>query len=336
MKQFKLTTIVSVLSLLAPIAAGAKELRMALYVSERHPAVKLVYEPFINAVKEKSNSSLTIKLFANAQLGKDADQLQMVESGVADIAQIVTVYTKGRFPMTDVANLPFAFRSAKEGAVVLNELRDQYLESEFSTVKLLSVAITAPYQLLTVKAPVKTVEDLDGLRIRGSGGAEVLTNFGASLVSMPITDTYLALERGAVDATGIPFGSMFAYKFEEVTKYANVMNLYSLSLALIINEKTWEGLTPEEQSVLKEVALEFALNTADSQDGSADLATEKAESLGLEVSIFPEAELAKLEASSQPYYDKWVAALKEKGAPADEFLKAITAATTEYRKSNTN
>lgn len=316
------------------VGAEARELKYSLYVSELHPSIAIAYQPFVDEVKERTNGELTVKLYLNKVLGGTAQQLKIVETGVADFANILPIYTKGRFPLVTVAELPLMFDNAVEATTTMNSVKEQF-DDDFNTVKLMDFMITAPSVLLTSEKPLASLVDLQGMNIRASSGANVLTNFGANLVAMPVTDTYLAMERGAVDGTVIPFGSMFSYKFEEVSKYVNPLNLYSVTTANIMNKDTWESLTPEQQKIIQEASDRLALNSAKSQDISTDGAREKIEPLGIEVVAFPEDDMNKLKEKAKPEWDKWVANHSTESHSGAELLESVIAARDAYRaKSN--
>ncbi|TNE34705.1 MAG: TRAP transporter substrate-binding protein [Alphaproteobacteria bacterium] len=315
--------------------ASARELKFSLYVSEIHPSVKLAYKPFADELKEKSGGKLTVKFYYNKILGGTAQQLKIVENGVADISNIVPIYTKGRFPLLTVSELPVMFDSSIEATDTMNAVKDKYFASEFNTVKLLDFVITAPSVVLTTKKPLAKLEDLQNMNIRASAGANVLTKFGANLVAMPVTDTYLAMERGAVDGTVIPFGSMFSYKFEEVAKYVNPLNLYSVATAFIMNKDTWASLSPEEQKIMAEASAHLAYNAAKAQDDSTEAARGKVAKLGIKIVKFSDADMKKLKETAKPEWDLWVENHSKDGAPGAELLQSVIAARdAERTKTN--
>lgn len=311
---------------------SARELKGAVYTSETHASTP-AWKKFAADLAERTNGELTLKLFFNSVLGKASDHLQMVETGVADIANIVPYYSKGRFPLAAVAELPFAFDSAIEGTVVANKLKD-VLDSEFASVKLLGFVVTSPAVLLTREAPVDSLDKLDGLNIRASSGAKALTAFGANLVSMPVTDTYLALERGAVDGTVIPMGSMFSYKFDEVVRFVNPLNLYSFNTAQIMHGATWDSLTPEQQKIVAELSAEMVLDFARAQDASTAEAAEKLKAKGIEIVGLPAADLEKLHEAAAPQWQAWVAEQTAAGKPAQKLVDDLLAERKAYRAAN--
>ncbi|TNE39102.1 MAG: TRAP transporter substrate-binding protein [Alphaproteobacteria bacterium] len=314
--------------------ASARTLKWTSFSSAKHPSHAAANIPFQKEVEEKSGGSLKVDFFLNGSLGKAADQLQIIESGVADIGVIIPNYTKGRFPLAELAELPFAFDSAEEATAAFQGILKDYIEKEFTSVKLLSLGVTAPLQVMTTKQPIKKVEDLDGLRLRGSDGARVLEKFGASIVLISSADTYLALDRSTLDGTTVPLGSMFNYKLEEVIKYANMLNLYEVALPLVMNLDTWNGLSPEEQKIVSAAAQNFAHNTALSQDNSTNEGRAKATKAGVEIIDMTAETRKKLQEAAKPFWDQTIAGLNEKGLPGDQILKQLIAARDAYRSSH--
>lgn len=317
--------------LTAPAGAAERDLKFSVYVADHHWLVGTVFKPFVDDVAEFSNGEVKVTLFTGGVLGSAKEHLQLAESGVADIAFIIPSYTRNRFPYSEAGLLPFAFDSAIQGTKVLQSLRDKYLDAEFDTVKLLFIGATSPSALVTTK-PVKDLDDVRGMNLRGAGGAQtaVLKDVGANVVTMEVSDAYLAFQRGALEGTIIPLASAPGYKFEEVIKYVNPINFSVTPIILAANLKTWNSLSEEHKAALRKAADRAAENLGrgfDDQDKDGLTIMKKA---GAEVTALPADDIATLKKTAAPLWDEWAEQAKGRGLEAGQFLKDFRAATEQY------
>lgn len=314
-------------------AVQAKELKFSLLLPEHHILVQRVFKPFVEDVADKSKGDLKITLYPSAVLGDGKEQLRLTETGVADLALVVPSYTRGRFPLIETGTLPFAFDSAVHGTKVLTALRDDYIEPEFDTVKLLYAAMTSPTALLTVDKPLKSLGDIKGLSLRGTGGEqnEVLETLGANLVSVPASDIYVAMERGTIGGTILSLASAPGYKLEEVVKYVNQVNFSSTPITVVMNRRTWDGLTPEQQEIIAEASRNAAVATGEAYDAADKEGLDKLEAQGAEVVNFSDADVAELKKITEPSWDSWTAKLNDEGKKGDAFMAAFREAIESSR-----
>ena len=310
------------------VAAEARDLKFSLLLPENHVLVENVFKPFKQEVEEASGGDLTVTLYPSAVLGDSKEQLRLTETGVADLALIVPSYTRGRFPLLETGSLPFAFDSAAHGTRVLQALRDDYIEPEFDSVKLLYAAMTSPTALLTVSKQLGSLEDIDGITLRGTGGEQnnVLEDLGANLVNVPATDLYVAMERGTIEGTILSLASAPGYKLEEIVKYVNRVNFSSTPIAVVMNQGTWNSLSEEDQAIISEASQNAAVNTGDAYDDADEQGLETLTSNGAEVVNFSDEDVAKLRKVTEPTWDNWQSELAGDRADAEAFMGDFRAA----------
>ena len=158
--------------------AGALELKVADSFSADHYLVRILLKPWMDEVTKRTNGGVTFSYYPNQQIGKAADMLRLTQSGVVDIAYIGPSYVSDKMPLSEVAQLPEAFqtscqgtlaywKSAREGVLA----KDEYAPNK---IKLLMEVVLPPYQVWTVKQKIETVKDMQGLKLRTTGGAQVL------------------------------------------------------------------------------------------------------------------------------------------------------------------
>ena len=312
-------------------SAASRELKFSSYVSEHHWLTSHVFQPFMDDVAKLTNGEVTVKLFASGVLGGAKEQLSLAESGVADITFIIPSYTRNRFPYVEAGLLPFAFENSDQGTQVLQAMRAKYINDEFKTVKLLFVGTTSPGAMVTTK-PVKTLADMKGMNLRGSGGAQtaVLKDVGANVVSMPVSDAYLAFQRGALEGTIIPLASAPGYKFQEVIKYVNRINFSVTPLALGINKTVWASLSKSQQDAIQKAADTAADNLGKGYVNEDENGLKTMLDAGATVTKLSAADKKHLQDVAKPLWQEWVDAAKKKGLPADQYMADFKAAIDKY------
>src|SRR5262245_21432946 len=227
MRYLSLTILLVLIALGAPLAGAQDkpiELKLSHWVSTAHIHHKTVLEPWAKMNDEQSKGRLKIMIYPGGVLGKPADHWDMVKNGIADIGWGTHNYTGGRFPLTSAADLPFIFKTSKGGSRALWELYVKDLQKEHAGVKVLWLFHTTPFHVHTSKKPVKTLEDMVGLKMRTAGGqvAATVKHLGAVPVPIAAPDAYSALERGTVDGTMFPWEAIFSFKLHEVIKHHTI------------------------------------------------------------------------------------------------------------------
>ena len=161
-----------------PAAAQEKiTLRLAESLPAGHVIHELVAKPFMELVTKGTNGQVTFQEFPAEQLGKAKDMAQLTVAGVADVSYIVPSYSSDKYPLTAVAELPGIFETECQGSLAFYKISHNggILEAkEFGPNQLrplVTIALPAYQILLANSREVKTAKDLEGLKIRTTGGA---------------------------------------------------------------------------------------------------------------------------------------------------------------------
>ncbi|MEZ5658442.1 MAG: TRAP transporter substrate-binding protein [Burkholderiaceae bacterium] len=323
----RLLTLAAGCAIASSAMAEPRELKFSVYNAETHWLVSDVFKPFAADVEKFSNGELKVNVMAGAVLGGAREQLGLAEKGIADIAFVIPSYTRNRFLYTEAGLLPFAFDSAEQATNAMSSLRDKYLNAEFDSVKLLMVGTTSPSALVTT-VPVNSLADMKGLNLRGAGGAQtaMLKEVGANVLSMPVSDAYLAFQRGALQGTIIPLASAPGYKFHEVVKFVNPLNFSVTMTAIVANKDTWASLTPSQQAAIEKAADVARVNQGKGFDREDSTGLKTLEDAGSKSTRLPAADKAKLAEIASPLWDEWVKAADKRGLKAEQFMKDLRAA----------
>jgi len=317
-----------VLSLPTASQAQTRELRYSMSQPSSHFMVREVLKPLAEDVAKKTGGTLKITVFADAALGGPRDQLQLVETGVADIATILPVYYGERFALSGIASLPFAFATSLQGSAMLNAVREEYLDKEYDTVKILAIGSTGPSVLATAREPVTRLSRIKGLNLRGSGGNQTaaLNALGANVIPVGVTDVYVALQRGTIAGGAINLSTITDYKLDELVKHITHINFGATAYAIAINRRTWERLSDAHRAALQEMAdaaWPAIAKGFDKEDAGVASTMEKKGIAFHHLPAEDEAELRKVGGTVQ---QGWVTRLEAAGKPARKLSDAFDAA----------
>ncbi len=312
------------------------ELKLSHFMSPMHNLQTDVFVPFAKEVEEKSKGRVKITIFPGEALGKARDHYDMVAHGVTDIAFVIPQYTPGRFPLSMVMELPFMVPSSKAGSRVVWELSTKgYFKKEYAGVKTLSFWTTGPGQILMIKKPAKTLDDLKGMRLRSPGPQQtaLLRDLGISPLNLPITDLYDALQRGMADGAIVPLSTLVDFRLYEVVKNYTIANLYTSTMLLAMNLKTWDSLSPDLQKIVEEAAgARMSAAAGASYDKYDQKGLDEGKKAGAQVYLLPKDEQKRWIDKTKAVSDKWVSDMEAKGLPGRKLLTEARGLIEKYPK----
>jgi len=244
-------------SLLSPTAPVAADEVVIKAVSGWRAGSNIAkrYEKFIKDLNAKGEGLVNVKYIGGAPaIGSPVQLVKKVQAGVYDM-----VYVTGGW-YTNV--LPSA-ESFKLSEVDVSVLRTnggfeyiQALHAEKGLYYLGRVYDTSPYYLYLNK-PIKGA-DLTGLKIRVSPAyKEFFSALGASTQAAPVPEVYTLMERGVVDGFGWVAQGLFDFSWDQVVKYRVDPGFFTGNAHIIVNQKLWDGMTPEQQSFMTKMILEM-------------------------------------------------------------------------------
>lgn len=204
---------------------------------------------FIEAVEAASEGTLKIEHYPGGSLGKSpVQQLSMVENGIADIAEVVTAYTPGRFPELSVFELPFLAESNVEAGLAAYSMYEKGLFSDFEDLMLVGIIMTGPYALSSTD-PITNLDDLAGKRLRVAGPiqTEMAGLLGATPVgNVPAPQIAENISRGLLDGAMMAPGNLYNFRIADAAKH-HMWDLKLGSVAVIfpMRRDTYEKLPPK-------------------------------------------------------------------------------------------
>lgn len=314
------------------VASDTIVLKFAHPYPPMHPQHKEVLVPWAKKIEEGTGGKVQVKFLTGGALGKPGQTYDVVAKGIADIGWDICDYSPGRFLLTTAVELPFMVKSAEKGGVALWKTYEKFPEfqKEYEDTKLLALAPHAPGVISSAKKPIKTLDDLKGMKFKTASSfvTDALQLFGAVPVVQPVTETYTSLERGVVDGVISTYDGIVIFKLNELLKYYTAADFYSMVFWVAMNKDKYNSLPDDVKKVIDDNSgLVFSqIHSASFDDTAARLRT-VALKTGEELKL-SDAEQKKLEDLTMPLKDKWVADMEAKGLPG----KAVLDTITEYLK----
>lgn len=252
--------------------------------------------------------------------------LEAIEEGVADMGFVGSIFEAPKLPLQNVSYVsPFgsADINVVTGAIVKLQQDIPAMSKSWERYNqvFLGGAALDSYHLFTT-FPVTKVEDLKGRKLLAPGpSANWIKGTGAVAVAGNLRTYYNDIKTGVADGTLTFTTGAWGCKCFEVAPYITRVNFGSqFAGGITINKDVWEGLTPEVQTVFREVAAEFNVRFAKGQQAAADALLKKMVAAGAKVSEFPAAERARWAGMVPNVAKAWAAKLDKAGQPGSQVL----------------
>ena len=342
MISLKKTAICLTLSLLASSAALAQEvtLRFHQFLPPQGTVPSKAILPWAKKVEEDSKGRIKVQMFSSMQLGGTPPQLfDQARDGVVDIVWTLQGYTPGRFPKTEVFELPFmAGLSAEQTSRALWDYVQKNAMDEYKDVHVLAFHTHGP-GLFHTKQPVTGLESLRGMKIRGGTRIvnSMLTKLGATPVGMPVPAVTEALSKGVLDGTTIPWEVAPALKVQELVKnhttFAGDRALYVTTFVVAMNKAAYSKLPADLKKVIDdnsgaEMGAMFARSMDEGDVRGRDLAVKA----GNNIVALDAAETQRWRTAAASVESDWVNDVKSKGIDGAKLAAEAREAIARYAK----
>ncbi|MEQ8928591.1 MAG: TRAP transporter substrate-binding protein DctP [Silicimonas sp.] len=324
--------------LLSPVyAQETVTLRFADWQARSHYTVPNMAEPFMEKATELSDGRIQFEYFPGEQLGKGKDALSLLQSNVADVANVSPAYISDKFSLSSVAELPAMFSTACEGSNALMDVATSngaLAEHEFGPlgIRVLAGATYAPYKIITVDQMVDEVSDMKGLKLRTAGGAMDMTarQVDAVSVRMPGPDVLSSLSRGTLDGALWPLLSVEPFDLQtELNHMTTDVSMGSFVTVYAISDATWEKLDDATREILVEAGEYASQNHCEYVDTAEQDVIARLEGKGMAPNTMKDGELDALREKLSAVQVNWAETLDERGQPGTEVLNAFQAALGE-------
>jgi len=306
-------------------------LKLSHFVPPQHTFHKWV-TAWTQKIEQESNGRLKFEIYPNGQLvGPPNRQFDAARNGITDIAWVLHGVTPGRYQMTELANLPFTWPSGgvdvPEMSKRMTELAPKYLAAEHQGLHILFMNVAPPIVIYS-KAPIRTIEDFKGKKIRYASITNklLLESLGAVPMLVPPSEAQDAIAKGVVEGAGFPHEAGVAYDLASVVKYSVDPPLASATFAMVMNPAKYNSLPPDLRAIIdKETGVSAAMSFGAAYQAQEKLARElETGKKGLEITTLSAADVARMKELAKPIVEKALDDQEKAGNKAREFYAAYT------------
>ena len=306
-----------------------RTLRFTAASNKGHPQVQGV-EKFAELVARKSGGKITVRTFPGGALGPDLQVVSAMQGGTIDLNVMNASLLAGNVKEMSVLDFPYLFESAQEADGALDGLIGKTLIDKLPAKGLVGLAYwdLGFRQMHTRNKPVAKADDLRGLKMRVIPTpiyVDFVNAVGANAVPMPFTETYTALEQGAIDGMTNPLLNILDGKYQEVSKHLVLTNHMYTPQIVIVSKRTWDKLSEEERKTLQEAATETTAFQRKVAREEAAKVLDEAKKAGMTIHQLPPEEIAKLREKAQPVIQKHTKDIGE------EFVAQVKAEAEKMR-----
>ncbi|WP_423211956.1 TRAP transporter substrate-binding protein [Paracoccus yeei] len=265
MKVLK-TTLAALLATAALAGAASAECEITLRSSDTHPDGYPTVEgvkAMAAEVKEKTQGRICIEVFPSSQLGEEKDTIEQTQFGVIDMIRASFGSFNDIVPITQTVSLPYLYKSDEHLHKVMDGPIGQEIAKGFEEHGLVPLAYYdgGARSFYNAKKPIKTVEDLKGLKFRVMQNdvfVDMMTALGATATPMPYGEVYSSIQTGVIDGAENNFPSYDSSGHAEVAKYFTLDQHLMVPELVAVAKTSWEKLSPEDQAIMREAAQNSA------------------------------------------------------------------------------
>jgi TRAP-type transport system periplasmic protein len=276
-----------------------------------HP-VSMGVKKFAEIVAAKSGGKIKVREYPSNQLGSEMQQQSALRGGTQEMQSPATTSLVGIVKDFGLIDFPFIVSTPEQADALLDGPLGTALLAKLPEKDLVGLGYwdLGFRNVTNSRRPITKGEDLDGIKIRVIPNPvylETFKTFGANPVPLSFTELYGALENRAVDGQENPFSVILSNKFYEVQKYLSVTNhTYSTNI-ILVSKKFWDKLSPTEQKILQEAAIESRNYQRQVSREQASKAVAELRAKGMAVNELAAAELARMRDKTKPIAQRFSA-----------------------------
>jgi len=313
-------------------------LRLHHFLPPKSNVHSRLLDPWAKKVGELSGGKVAIEIFPAMQLGgKPPELYDQAKDGVADIVWTLPGYTPGRFPRTEVFELPFiASPRGIVNAKASQEYADSHLAEETKGVKLLSFW-SHDQGVIHCREKIETLADLKGKKLRFPTrlAGEALKAVGVAAIGMPVPQVPESLAQGVIDGAVVPWEVVPAVKLHELVKFHTEIpgspTFYTATFFLVMNQTKYESLPDDVRKVIDDTTgMTFATDAGNMWDTAGADVAKMVKEKGNTILTLSEADKAIWMKAAEPVTASWIDEMQGKGIDGAALIDAAKSLLTKY------
>ena len=314
------------------------EVKVAEFVGAQHFMTKWLMG-WGEKLEKASNGRLVFKHFPGAQMAPPPAHYDLARSGQADVSWFLHGGTPGRFPLTELISLPYMAGSAEIGTKVLNDaqLRSKYLDREHRGVKVLLLLTHQPGNVHTTRKPIRTADDMKGLRIRFAAPTirDFVAALGGTAVGVQPGEQLEMLQKGTLDGTFIDYGGAgIAFKMGGTLKYSTEMYSYVSSFGIGMNPGFYKKLPKDLQKLIDDSTKGVEKEVGEGWDALDSIGKKLLVDGGSEPIKLSKQEDARFRKIGAQVVEAKLKELEGKKLPAREVYKTMKSLSAKHAKTS--
>ena len=321
-------------AVLSTARAEPVTLRVHTFNSPNALSVRSFLVPWARELEERSGERVRVQVFPAMQLGgRLADLYGQARDGVVDIVWTSPGYSPGRFPLTEVFELPFVCSGAEATSQAMMEFYRKWMQDEYADTVPLVFHAAAPAHIHTTDRPVRRLEDLAGLKIRvpSPASAATIEALGGVPVGIPVSDVYEALARGVVGGVWVAWSIMQPFRLHEVTQNHTEASLACVLFVMTMNKARYDSLREDirnaiDQSTGMALAKRLGRLWQDDEEPGRSLAVRRGNAL----LPLPESERERWRSATSPVIDAWLDRVGAMGHDGEAMLADARRLVAKY------
>lgn len=241
-------------------APATTTLTLAHGLSETH-TVHIAMEEFAQKVEERTGGRVKVDIFPNGQLGSENENKEQLMAGVISMTKISAPGLATYNEAYHTFGLPYIFDDTENFYQVMDskEMEDFFLSSEDDGFVTLTYYTSGARSFYTKNTPIRTPEDLKGLKIRVQdmkSQTDMMKALGGIPVAMSYGDVYTSLQTGMIDGTENNETALTTGKHGEICKVYSTDQHAMIPDVLVMSAKVWKTIDPSDQRIILEAAHE--------------------------------------------------------------------------------
>ena len=318
-------------------AAEVIKLKYADMMAPTH-RVSILAGEFCDAIKKRTNGRVEIFHYAGGTLITPGKVFMGVVTGISDLGMSQIGYSRGRFPMTEVQDLPLGTPSAYVSSQVANDFYNKFRPKEWDSVHVLHFHTTGPNVIQLINKPVRKLEDLRGLKLRATARqGDTVKALGAVPVPLEMADIYESMRRNVVDGNFGGLQQTKGWRTAELIKYITASwRLGSVyTFYVVMNKDKWNRLPNDIKQIFTDVAAEYREKYAVAQSEIDIEGRGFSLSKGVEFISLSEAESRRWAKAVEPVIEDYRKDLTSKGfrlAEINGFIAYVKERTEFWRQ----
>jgi tripartite ATP-independent transporter DctP family solute receptor len=275
-------TVLAALAIFCAATAAQAQTKWRLagnFATEHSSSVAM--NQFRDELAKASGGQFAVDVFPAMQLGGAAENVQNVRAGTLQMIWVGMAFLSRTVPELEALSLPFQFDSREQAFRVVDGPVGKLLDAKFAEKGLTDLGFMelGARHVTNSKRPIKSLDDLKGLKIRMQPNETHLATFralGANPVAMDIKELYSAMQQGVVDGQENPFAVIRASRFFEVQKFISNTSHFFDFINVVANRRAFEALPPAQQKALRDsmakaVAWQRSRATAEETEAIAEI-----------------------------------------------------------------